>query len=100
MTGSWLKVRRTLIVLALGGSTFGFSAFGIDGFGCNYALNRDYENLFQAMGEATIQTVSDNVFGNIGTDFDNVVRAPATSFAQALWDNWVTKYVPNDVEIR
>lgn len=96
MTSSWSKVRRSLLVLALGGATL--ATFGVDG--CWYALNRDYENLFQASGDAIIDTVSDNVFGNIGTDFDAVVRIPATAFAQALWDNWVAVHVPNDAELK
>jgi len=69
-------------------------------FGCDYALNRDYETLLQNMGEAVIQTVSDNVFGGLGTDFDAVVRIPATAYAQSVWDNYVAARVPNDAELR
>jgi hypothetical protein len=98
MNRTWLRIRRSLLVLAIGGSTF--ATFGIDGGGCNYALQQDYEALFQAMGDAVIGTVSDNVFGNIGTDYDNVVRTPSTAFAQALWDNWVDTRVPDDIELR
>ncbi|MBP7744516.1 MAG: hypothetical protein KA383_00180 [Phycisphaerae bacterium] len=95
MTSSWSKVRRSLLVLALGGATL--ATFGVDG--CWYALNRDYENLFQASGDAIIQTVSDNYF-NFGTDYNTVVRIPTTAFAQALWNNWVAVHVPNDAELR
>lgn len=95
MTSSWSRVRRSVLVLALGGATL--ATFGIDG--CWYALNQDYENLFQASGDAIIQTVSDNYF-NLGTDYNTVVRIPATAFAQALWDNWVAAHVPNDAELK
>jgi hypothetical protein len=101
MNNSWSKVRRALILLALGGSTLGvFGTFGIGGSGCNYALFKDYETLFQGIGNATIQAVSDGLFGNFGTTFDDVVRTPATQFAQSVWSNWVAARVPNDVELK
>ena len=102
MNRTWSRIRRSLLLLALGGSTFAFfgTSFGIDGGGCNYALNQNYATLFQAMGDATIDAVSDNVFGNIGTDYDVIVRAPTTAFAQSLWNNWVSTRVPRDIELK
>ena len=97
-------IKRTLIVLAMGASTFfffgGTSNFGpTDGLGCNYAGLGDYDNMYQAAGNAVIDTVSDTYFGNIGTDFDNVVRTPATNFAQAIWGNWLDTRIPDDLPV-
>jgi hypothetical protein len=102
MNRTWSRIRRSLVLLAIGGSTFAFfgTSFGIDGGGCNYALNQNYSTLFQAMGDAAIKQVSDNVFGTVGTDFDAIVRTPTTAFAQSLWNNWVTTRVPRDIELK
>ena len=102
MNRTWSRIRRSLLLLALGGSTFALfgTSFGIDGGGCNYALNKDYTTFIQAMGDATIKLVSDNVFGDIGKDFDTVVRTPATAFAQSMWNNWVTTRIPRDIELK
>jgi hypothetical protein len=89
----WSRLRRTLIVLALIG-------FALPQFGCYFAMNRDYEVLMQQIGSAVIKLISDNVFGNIGTDFDAVVRTPVTAFAQSLWNNYAAAYVPNDIELK
>jgi hypothetical protein len=101
MNESWWRIRRSLLLVALGGSTFGLfgTTFGIDGAGdgCNYALNADYQAMYQTVGKAVIQTVSDNVFGNIGTDYDKFVRGPTTTFAQAVWDHWVDAKIPDDL---
>jgi hypothetical protein len=82
-----------LLVLGLLGSTFGQ-------FGCPYALNKDYQTLLQAIGDAAIKTVSDNVFGSIGKDFDAIIRTPTTAFAQSVWNNYMDAYVPNDIELK
>ncbi len=95
MSKTWMKMRRSLILLTMGGATLGIFAFG-DGGGC-YALFGDYQTLFQSAGDAAIATTSDNVFGNVGTDFDAVVRDPATAFVQAVWENWVDAQIPDDL---
>ncbi len=99
MNKTWLQMRRSLVLLAMGGSTFGLfgGTFGPEGFACNYARFGDYETLFTDMGDAVIQTVSDNVFGDIGTDYDTIVRTPTTDFAQSVWGNWVSAHVPQDL---
>ena len=90
-----MNVRRSLMVLALGGATFAFLGGGA---GCNnYALYGNYQTMFQAMGGAVIKTVSDTYFANIGTDYDNIVRTPTTAFAQAVWNNWVDVQIPDDL---
>jgi hypothetical protein len=97
MAKSWLILRRSFVLMALGGSMFGI--FGPAAGGCDFALYKDYETLFQGVGEAAIQTVSDGVFGNFGDTFDNVIRAPSTTFAQSAWDNWVATRVPDDTSL-
>ena len=93
MNGSWSRVKRSLILLALVGSTFA-------AFGCNYALNKDFETLYQGIGDAVITQISDTAFGSFGDDFDTVIRGPATAFVQAMWDNYVAARVPNDIELK
>lgn len=65
--------------------------------GCNFATFANYQSLFTDAGSAVIQGVSDNAFGQIGPDFDSIVRAPATEFAQALWANAVDQRFPDDI---
>jgi hypothetical protein len=93
MTQSWLRMKRTLVLLALGGATLGL--FG--DAGCLYPYNADYFNLFKASGNAVIQSVSDNVFANIGKDYNTIVRTPTTTFAQAVWSNWLDSRIPDDL---
>ena len=93
MTQSWMRMKRALVLLALGGATLGL--FG--GQGCLYPYNADYFNLFKASGNAAIQTVSDNVFGNFGKDYNTIVRTPTTTFAQAVWSNYLDSRIPDDL---
>ncbi len=95
-----LIIKRTLLLLAIGGSTFGLfgATFGA-GFpdsGCNYALYGNYQTLYTAAGNAVITKVSDNYF-DLGTDYNAIVKVPSTSFAQAIWTNWVDARVPDDI---
>lgn len=93
-------IKRSLILLALGGSTFALfgASFGPTPLGgCNYALNGDYQTMFNTAGDAGIQAVSDGLFGNIGTDYDLLVRGPTTTFAQAVWANYLEAQIPDDV---
>jgi hypothetical protein len=95
-----MRTKKALILLALGASTFGFfgTSFGINGCN-NYALNADYQRMFQDAGAAAIQIVSDTYFAD-GSDWEPVVRTPATAFAIAVWDNWVDSRVPDDAELQ
>jgi len=93
------KVRRTLIVMAIGGMAFSGLLGGIfnpSGGGCNYAYLGDYQTMFDTAGSAVIQQVSDNFF-SFGTDWDTIVRAPTTAFAQAVWGNWLDSRIPDDL---
>ncbi len=93
-----LGFRRSMILLAMGGSTLFFSlgTFNPNSFGCNYAENSDYQTWFQGVGNSFIQTVSDNYF-SFGTDWDALVRNPATNLAQAAWGNWLDTRIPDDL---
>lgn len=92
------KFRRTLVVLAIGGSTFALfgGIFNPSSGGCNYAYLGDYETMFDAAGSTVIQQVSDMYF-SFGTDWDAIVRAPTTAFAQAVWANWLDRSIPDDL---
>ena len=94
-----LGIRRALILLAMGGATFAFwgSSFGPGQNGCNYAYNGDYQDMFQAAGDAVINQVSATYFSGFGTDWDNVVRIPSTAFARATWANWLDSHIPDDL---
>jgi len=94
MNHACARAKRGLVAMALVGSLF------VLGGGCNFATNADYESMYQAMGTAAITTVSDNVFGDVGTDFDTIIREPVTAFVQAMWENYVAQRVPNDIELK
>ncbi len=92
MTRPWNKLQRTLRTSALG---LGLLSLGT--LNACFATFADYQAWATGVGEATIQTVSDNTFGNIGPDFDTIVRAPATAFARDLWSNFVDSQLPDDI---
>jgi len=93
MNNSWSRAKRALVVLALIGSTFALS-------GCNYALNKEYEVLYQQMGGAAIAALAKSIFGNAGTDFNAVIGTPSTTFAQSNWNNFIASRIPNDIELK
>lgn len=95
-----LGLRRAVVLLAMGGATFGmfttsFGPFG-GGQGCNYATFGNYDAMFGAAGDAVIDAVSQNYF-SYGTDWDNVVRVPTTAFARNVWNNWLDARIPDDL---
>ncbi len=100
MSRSWMKLRRTLVLLSLGGATFSLfgGVFGAaNGGGCYYPTFANYTTLLQASGDAVIKIVSDTYFSQIGTDYDAVIKVPTTAFAQSVWNNWVAAHVPSDL---
>lgn len=97
-----VTIKRSLVLLALGGATLGLfgTSFGPGGnMGCNYATYDDYAQMFTTSGQSAIQTLSDGLFGGIGTDFDAWVRNPGTTLAQNAWANWVDTRVPDSIGI-
>ena len=93
MNGSWSRVKRALILLALVGSTFSAS-------GCNYALNANYETLYQQIGDAAIAAIAKGVLADASEDFNTIIGTPSTTFAQSWWNNFVASRIPNDVELK
>lgn len=99
MSKTWLKARRMLIMVAIGGTTFSLfgGVFGAaEGGGCYYPTFANYTTLLQASGDAVISTISNNYF-KLGTDYETVVRVPTTAFAQSVWHNWVDAHIPDDL---
>ena len=100
MSKSMIAWKRRIAMLSLGGSTFFFFGFaGLDGPSCrNDAQNRDVATFFQTVGNQSIAAFSDGVLDDntANSDYDLVVRAPVTTFLQAVWDNWVFGRTPQD----
>jgi hypothetical protein len=95
-----IKIKRALTVLALGGSTFFFWGGG-NGWtgGCFDMLrNSDVINFTQAIGDQSIQAFSDGVLDDnvANSDYDLIIRGPATTAMQAWWDNYVLSRYPID----
>jgi hypothetical protein len=101
MKSSRWTLKQSLLLLALGGSTFGLfgGTLGIDGGGCNYAMNADYAALYKTVGNAFITQFSNTVLNGGGADWDTFVRNPMTTFAQSTWGRWVDSHVPRDAEL-
>lgn len=99
MTTRLAAWKRALVFLSVGGSPFVFfGGFGNVG-GCVQPRNADFVNFYQASGTASIQAISDsNLFNDAAanSDYDTIVRTPATNFVTALWDNWVSLQFPLD----
>lgn len=93
-----LGIRRALVLLAMGGATFAYwgASFGPGSNGCNFANNSDYQDMFEAAGNAVINGVSETYF-DFGTDWDDVVRVPTTAFARATWANWLDAHISDDL---
>ena len=89
--------KRRLIAMAMGGSVFNF--FGFWGNGCvNGASNPvDPFNFYNTVGRASIAAFSDGVLNDnvANSDYDNIVRAPVTTYFQDLWSNWSIEQFPN-----
>ncbi len=101
MSKSMIAWKRRIALLSLGGSTFFFfgTGFGLDGPSCrNDAQNRDVLTFYQTIGNQSIAAFSDGVLDDTtaNSDYDLIVRAPVTTFLQAVWDNWVFGRMPQD----
>ena len=101
MSKSMMAWKRRIVLLSLGGSTFfffGTGGFGVNGPSCNDAQNRDIATFYQTVGNESIAAFSDGVLDDntANSDYDLIVRAPATTFMQALWSNWVFGRTPQD----
>ncbi len=93
MNTRFQRLRRAVVLLALGGSTL--AVFGPVGFGCNFAQFGDYQRLFQAVGNTLIEDVAEQV--SLGSDWDKYVAEPLTKFWQSIWANWLDRNIPDDL---
>ncbi len=100
MSKSMIAWKRRIVLLSLGGSTFFFfgAGYGLGGPSCNDAQNRDIATFYQTVGNQSIAAFSDGVLDDTtaNSDYDLIVRAPVTTFLQAVWDNWVFGQMPQD----
>ena len=86
---SWRKLRTAVALLALCGSLVGAT-------GC-YTSFANIQALLQASGNAVISTAATSIFGDVGTDFTNVVLNPSVTFVQSLWGNYLSSSIPQDL---
>ncbi len=101
MSKSMIAWKRRIAVFSLGGSTFFFfgAGFGVDGPSCrNDAQNRDITTFYQTVGNQSIAAFSDGVLDDTtaNSDYDLIIRQPATTLLQAVWSNWVFGRMPRD----
>lgn len=93
--------KRWLVTVCLGGSMFhlAWGGWGMSLDGCTQ--NRDLVTFYQAVGNESIAAISDGVFndGVTDSDYDRIVRQPATGLAQAWWSNWVWLRHPRDPQV-
>lgn len=85
-----MGLRKALVLLSLGGTTF---AFGLSNTVC--ASNNNIAAFYQASGDAAIDTVLDPARA-LGNDFTNIIVNPASVFLQSLWNNRVAHAIPQD----
>ena len=85
--------KRSLILLSMGGSTMDFL---FNSYSC--AQNVDFTNILTQAGTASLDALSDGVFNDnkANSDYDLIVRGPATTFVKALWSEFVFTQFPQD----
>ena len=102
MSKSMIAWKRRIAILSLGGCSFVFFGGGFLGSdfpSCRQdAQNRDVATLFQTVGNQSIEAFSDGVLDDTtaNSDYDLIIRQPATTFLQAVWSNWVFGQTPQD----
>lgn len=94
--------KRSVMLLAMGGSTFGFG-LGNQLFNCDGNLqNADLETFYRGAGNGFIGAEVSNAFtsgtnaGIFGSDFNATFQQPLTRLAQAYWSNFVFLQFPKD----
>lgn len=108
MSKRMTTLKKAMVLLSLGGTTFAF--LGFLGFGGGFpgcVRNDNLVNFYQGVGDASIDAFADSTDRAIAritgsdpdepTDFATVVIQPTATFFTALWDNWVAQQFPLDV---
>ncbi len=97
MSKRLVTLRKAILLLSMGGTTFiFFGGFGGD-LGC--VRNDDLVAFYQDVGGAGIQTFADNTRAAIGDEcFDDWVITPTQGLFTAMWNNFVAQDFPLDVE--
>lgn len=84
------RLKKTLTVLSLGGSTF---AFGLSNWSCT--SNNNVAAFYQQAGSAAIDAFFDPARA-FGADFTAIVVNPASNLVQSMWNNRVATTIPQD----
>lgn len=102
MSKKMARLKRTIVLLGMGGAAFGFFGGGFGwgnngmDFGC--VRNNDLLTFYQTVGDASIESFRDSTATIIGSDFDAVVLTPTANLMTSLYNNWVAQQFPLDVE--
>jgi hypothetical protein len=88
------RIKRAMVLLALGGATFVFFGFGNP----SCVRSSNLVDFYQDVGGASINAFADSTANIIGSDFDAIVIEPTQGFFTSAWDNWVAQQFPLDVE--
>ena len=109
MSKRMASLKRSLLVLSVGGCTFIlpglWGGWGGGWGGCDrYLQNSDIIGFYQGVGDNAIDRVVDSTYdtargtGLIGGDLDALTRGPVNGILSAMWNNWVWLTLPKDPE--
>lgn len=95
MSKRFASLKKTMVLLSLGGGAFMFFGFGgFDDLGC--VTNTGLVTFYQGTGDAAIESFRDSTANIIGSDFDAWILTPTAGFVTGLYDNWVAQQFPTD----
>jgi len=96
MSKRMVTLKKTMLLLSMGGAAFTFGIFGGSDLGC--VRNSDLVTFYQGVGDASVEAFVDASEGVLGSDFDDIVIAPTQTLWTGMWDNWVAQQFPLDVD--
>ncbi|MCA9242366.1 MAG: hypothetical protein KDA32_00315 [Phycisphaerales bacterium] len=98
------RLIKAVALLSMGGAAFQFGLFGngcnnfgLNGLGSNELVrNTDLVNFYTAVGNNSINALTDGAAASVGSDFAAIFATPTNSFFQSLWGNFVAREFPAD----
>ena len=94
-------IKKTLVLLALGGAAFHFAIpFGVpfgDSGGC--IRNADLVTFYQGVGGNSIEAFRAATANAVGNDMAQVVINPTAGLATNMYNNWVAQRFPLDLDV-